>query len=229
MITNSDAEVAKQVWESLSTADVTNHIQKKGQFSYLSWAWAWGEVKDRFPDATYEFNEWSGLDVRVYSDGSGMVECQVTIEGLTHSMWLPIMDNRNNAVKQFSARDVNDTKMRCLVKCLAMFGLGHFIYAGEDVPREPNAEPPQPITEDTAKVILNWQKKTKVFATEQLFFDWVAISLQCKFNMLSEERAQKLLEMLDAKPNVEDWHESFQRAYGKVIRKPEESTSSAAV
>jgi len=109
----------------------------------LSWAWAWGELMRHFPEATYTFTEWeypSGQsyitkDVLIYADETCSVECVVSIGDLARKMWLPVMDYRNNAIPNPSARQISDTKMRCLVKCLAMFGLGHYIYAGEDLPR----------------------------------------------------------------------------------------------
>ncbi|MDD3443185.1 MAG: DUF1071 domain-containing protein [Sulfurimonas denitrificans] len=114
--------------------DVNNKVEKKGQFSYLSWAWAWSEFVKNYPDATYEIIK-NELNLPYFnSDAGGMVYTKVTAGGLTHEMWLPIMDYKNQAKKQFDMMDVNKTVMRCLVKNLAMFGLGLYIYAGEDLP-----------------------------------------------------------------------------------------------
>ena len=128
------------VWKTLSSIDVSDKTEKKGNLTYLSWAWAWGKLMENFPQATYTFTEWeypdgTYKDVLVYDDGTCSVECEVKIEELSRKMWLPVMDYRNNAIPNPSARQISDTKMRCLVKCLAMFGLGHYIYAGEDLPR----------------------------------------------------------------------------------------------
>jgi len=117
------------IWETLSKVDCSQKVEKKGQLSYLSWTWAWAEVMARYPAATYEFQP-----PVFFSDGSCEVWVSVTIDELTHSMWLPVMDNRNNAVTNPDSRKISDTRMRCLTKCLAMFGLGHYIYAGEDLP-----------------------------------------------------------------------------------------------
>lgn len=122
-------ELAQDIWETLSTLDVNAHTEKKGQFTYLSWTWAWAAVKHNYPLATYSL-----LADQVYEDGTREVRVSVTIEDLCHVMWLPVTDHRNNAIPNPNAFDVNTARMRCLVKCLAMFGLGHYIYAGESIP-----------------------------------------------------------------------------------------------
>jgi hypothetical protein len=117
-------------WETLSAIDCSAKVEKKGNLSYLSWAWAWAEVMGHYPTATYEFQP-----PVFFNDGSCEVWVAVTIEEISHSMWLPVMDNRNNAVMNPDSRKISDARMRCLTKCLAMFGLGHYIYAGEDIPQ----------------------------------------------------------------------------------------------
>jgi len=140
------------------------------QLTYLSWSFAWSEFVKVYPTATYEIvkNE-SGLPY--FSDVSGaMVYTKVKAGGITHEMWLPVMDGANKAMKQepysysvkgynggadvvktvsaYTMFDINKTVMRCLVKNLAMFGLGLYIYAGEDLPEgeeEPKAQPPRKI------------------------------------------------------------------------------------
>ncbi len=116
------------IWKKLSAIDVSAKIEKKGRLNYLSWAWAWGELMDNYPSATYSF-----LPNEYHVDDSVTVHCTLTVEGLTRSMWLPVMDNKNNSVSNPTSRQISDTKMRCLTKCIAMFGLGHNIYAGEDI------------------------------------------------------------------------------------------------
>ena len=119
------------IWSVLSKVDCSDHIETKMNLSYLSWAWAWGILMENYPIAEYAFAE-----NQYARDESVMVECTVTIEGHSRTMWLPVMDNRNNSILNPSTRQISDAKMRCLVKCLAMFGLGHYIYAGEDLPNE---------------------------------------------------------------------------------------------
>lgn len=127
------------IWGKLSSFDVNKHIKTIGsgnfQAKYLSWAWAWGELMKLYPNSTYEFK-----DCVFYGDGSCETWVVVDIEGNKREMWLPVMDHKNNAVINPNSRQISDTRMRCLVKCLAMFGLGHYIYAGEDLPHAPEIE-----------------------------------------------------------------------------------------
>lgn len=124
----------KQIWDELSVIDVNEHVEKKMNLSYLSWAWAYSTLMKYYPHNSYSFTQ------TVEADGSVTVECMLTIhqgdEVAMRSMWLPVMDNKNQAIPNPSARQISDSKMRCLVKCIAMFGLGHYIYAGEDLPEE---------------------------------------------------------------------------------------------
>jgi len=134
----------KEVWDKLSKIDCSDKVEKKMNLSYLSWAWAWGVLQEHYPQSTYLF--YQGEDDVPYvkfPDGTAEVRCRVSIDNLTREMTLSVMDNRNNAIQNPSSRQVNDTKMRCLVKCLAMYGLGHYIYAGEDVPSSDKEEPKQ--------------------------------------------------------------------------------------
>lgn len=143
------------VFDELNAINVNEKTEKKKsggtELTYLSWTWAWAEVKKRFPEAHYEIVMHDGLPY-VYDENTGyMVFTNVTIDGITHTMWLPVMDGANKAMKNkpytYSTKyngektvdaatmfDVNKTIMRCLVKNLAMFGLGLYIYAGEDLP-----------------------------------------------------------------------------------------------
>ena len=118
------------VWQTLSKIDVNKHTEKKGNLTYLSWAWAWAVTKQNYPEATYAF-----LDNEIHADGTMTVHCVVSIETVNHEMWLPVMDNRNKAIKNPDAFAINTAKMRCLTKGLSMHGLGAYIYAGEDLPQ----------------------------------------------------------------------------------------------
>jgi hypothetical protein len=120
---------AAEIWQTLSKIDVSDKIEKKGNLSYLSWAWAWGTLMNHFPQANYSF-----FDDTIQPDGSVMVHCAVHIGDTTRCMWLPVLNYKNQAIVQPSTMDINTARMRCLTKCLAMFGLGHYIYAGEDLP-----------------------------------------------------------------------------------------------
>ena len=144
-----------RIWADLSPIHVNEHVQKKGNLSYLSWTWAWATLMERYPESYYHFQ-----DNRL-EDGSVMVECVLTIhegeEVATRTMWLPVMDHRNKAIINPNARDISDTRMRCLVKCLAMFGLGFYIFSGSDIPQ---AEKGAVITEDQVKELHDLFKAT---------------------------------------------------------------------
>lgn len=154
-----------EVFDTLFAVNVNEHTEKKKtgnvELTYLSWAYAWAEVKKRYPNASYEIEKFNGLPY-VFDPLTGyMVYTTVTIEGVTHEMWLPVMDGANKAMKaepyeyttgygQYQKTkvceaatmfDINKTIMRCLVKNLAMFGLGLYIYAGEDLPEGEQEEP----------------------------------------------------------------------------------------
>lgn len=143
------------VFEDLNGLNINGHTEKKKvegkELTYLSWPWAWAEVKKRYPDAHYSI--WKNENGLPYTEDPAtgyMVYTSVTIEGVTHEMWLPVMNGANKAMKRAPYKyttkygeksveaatmmDINKTIMRCLVKNLAMFGLGLYIYAGEDLP-----------------------------------------------------------------------------------------------
>ena len=134
----SDKELTyKEVWDKLSKIDCSDKIEKKGKLTYLSWAWAWGILQEHYPQAQYLFYQGEDdVPYVKYPDGTGEVRCRISIDNLTREMTLCVMDFKNNAVKNPNSSQVNDSKMRCLTKCLAMFGLGHYIYAGEDLPED---------------------------------------------------------------------------------------------
>lgn len=137
----------------LNAIDVSNYTSDKAGLTYLTWSSAWSELKKLYPDATYNIKKFENNLPYVYDENTGyMVFTDVTIDGLTHEMWLPVMNGSNKAMKskpyQYKTKyanksveaatmfDINKTIMRCLVKNLAMFGLGLYIYAGEDLPEE---------------------------------------------------------------------------------------------
>ena len=126
--------------------NVNDHVEKKGNLSYLSWAWAWAEVLKIDPAARFTVHEYNGMPLMYLKDDTGMVKVSVEIKGNLKTCVLPVMDNRNRAIQNPDAFAVNTAIMRCLVKCVAMHGgLGLYIYAGECLP-EP--EEPKGITVD---------------------------------------------------------------------------------
>ena len=194
----------KSVFSVLNAVNVNEHTETKKsdgtELTYLSWPFAWAEVKKRYPGAKYEIvKQENGLPY-VYDENTGyMVSTRVSIEGVSHEMWLPVMDGANKAMKsapyiykvknknfryakkcddgvyrdsygreqlEFFEKtvnaatmfDVNKAIMRCLVKNLAMFGLGLYIYAGEDLPESEQPPAPEPVKADSPAVAVQVAK-----------------------------------------------------------------------
>ena len=154
------------MFNALKNLDLSNKCEKRDQLTYLSWANAWSEFKSAYPSATYRIlkNE-SGLPYFSDPNLGIMVFTEVTVDDVTHQMWLPVMDSKNKAMKltpytyqvwdnykksfvektvqAASMFDINKTLMRCLVKNLAMFGLGLYIFQGDDLPEKSTDDTPQ--------------------------------------------------------------------------------------
>jgi len=157
----------KTIFETLSAINVNEKTEKKSGLTYLSWAWAWSEFQKVCPEATYYIvKDTRGLPY--FADESGaMVYTRVTVGNIMHEMWLPVMDGANRAMKStpytyttkfgektveaYTMFDINKTIMRCLTKNLAMFGLGIYIYAGEDIPEGYEAPAPKKPTLDKSR------------------------------------------------------------------------------
>ena len=130
----------KSIFQTLNDINVNGHTEVKDtgrvRLTYLSWAWAWAEVKKNYPDATYTVYE-NANGWNYHTDGrTCWVKTGVTIEGMEHIEYLPVMDNRNNSipVDKVTSMDVNKAIQRSLTKAAARHGLGLYIYAGEDLP-----------------------------------------------------------------------------------------------
>lgn len=131
----------KSAFEILSAVDCTDKIEQKNGLSYLSWAWAWGELKKRYPRSYYTIYE-SPEGMIFFTDGNTCwVKTGVTLveegqEPLEHIEYLPVMDNRNQSIKleAIKSTDINKAIQRSLTKAIARHGLGLYIYAGEDLP-----------------------------------------------------------------------------------------------
>ena len=120
----------------LNAVNVSGKAEKKNGMTYLSWAWAWGEVKKAFPDSTYTIYE--NADGWCYhTDGrTAWVKTGVTVNGIEHIEYLPVMDYKNKSIPadSLTSFDVNKAIQRSLTKACARHGLGLYIYAGEDLP-----------------------------------------------------------------------------------------------
>ena len=143
-------ETIKSVFSTLNAVNCNEHTEKKNNLTYLSWAWAWAEVKKLYPNASYAIyenaNQWN-----YFTDGKTCwVKTGVTIEGLEHIEYLPVMDFRNNSIPadKVTSFDVNKAIQRSLTKACARHGLGLYIYAGEDLPEDEQPAPAQPVTTD---------------------------------------------------------------------------------
>ena len=126
----------------LNAINVNGKTEQKGNLTYLSWAWAWAEVKKRFPDATYTIYE-NEHGWNYHTDGKTCwVKTGVTVNGIEHIEYLPVMDNRNNSITadKVTSFDVNKAIQRSLTKAVARHGLGLYIYAGEDLPEADKEE-----------------------------------------------------------------------------------------
>ena len=147
------------MFNALKNLDLSSKCEKRESLTYLSWANAWSEFKSAYPSATYRIlkNE-NGLPYFSDPDLGIMVFTEVIVDDVIHQMWLPVMDSKNKAMKltpytyqvwdnykkafvektvqAASMFDINKTLMRCLVKNLAMFGLGLYIFQGDDLPEK---------------------------------------------------------------------------------------------
>lgn len=144
-------ETNKSVFSTLNAVNCNEHTEKKNDLTYLSWAWAWAEVKKLYPNASYTIyenaNQWN-----YFTDGKTCwVKTGVTIEGLEHIEYLPVMDFRNNSISadKVTSFDVNKAIQRSLTKACARHGLGLYIYAGEDLPEDEQTT--QPTTQPAAQ------------------------------------------------------------------------------
>ena len=191
------------------------------ELTYLSWCYAWSEVKKLYPSANYEILKFGENKLPyVFDEKTGyMVFTRVEIEGIDHEMWLPVMDSANKAmkdkqytykVKKYNSQtkswsmvektvepatmfDINKTIMRCLTKNLAMFGLGLYIYAGEDLPENVDDIEEKP----------KEKKETKKTTAEKVVMIQESQITKIK-ELLSEEQIKKACEML-GKDKLEDF------------------------
>lgn len=137
--------MSENYFVDLNSVNVNKHTEKKNGLTYLSWAWAWGEVKKRHPDASYTVYE-DGNGCIYWTDGrTCWVKTGVTINGIEHIEYLPVMDFKNRSIplEQITSYDVNKAIQRSLTKACARHGLGLYIYAGEDLPEEEQDNKPE--------------------------------------------------------------------------------------
>lgn len=190
-------------FEEVYAINVNDKTEKKGSLTYLSWAFAWAEFKKVYPDATYKVNPFDGTFCSGNEKMGYMVQTEVTAGDKTYEMWLPVMDMRNNTVLQPKMTEINKAIMRCLTKNLAMFGLGLYIYAGEDLPDIPKDF--EPITEKELRDVWGVQEigKTVKWYEKQLgvpFADWGADECEAVRGVLQEQKDKREKKNSENKP-----------------------------
>lgn len=139
----------------LNNVNVNEHAEKKNNLTYLSWAWAWGEIKKKHPDAAYTIYE-NADGWNYHTDGrTCWVKTGVTVNGIEHIEYLPVMDYKNKSipVENVTSYDVNKSIQRSLTKACARHGLGLYIYAGEDLPEEDENATKNPKADSSAEKI----------------------------------------------------------------------------
>lgn len=187
------------IFNKLNSINVNGHTEEKNGLTYLSWAWAWAEVKKIYPTAQYEIKKFGENQTPyLYDENTGyMVFTSVTIDNLTYEMWLPVMDGANKAMKNkpytYDTRykkglvvepatmfDINKTIMRCLVKNLAMFGLGLYIYAGEDLPQDEQEEQQEKQEKQELKALIKNISSSKQIPVKDIMNDLEKKHGNCK-------------------------------------------------
>lgn len=150
-------------FEQLYKVDVSGYVEKKNGFSYVSWPFAVAELRRRHPDARWEVVRFDGKPYMKTECGY-FVEVAVTVDGVTLSQIHPVLDHRNKPIQQPNAFDINTSIQRCLVKAIALHGLGLYVYAGEDLPPDVKAEQEdgsaKPITPEQAAELADLIEQT---------------------------------------------------------------------
>ena len=230
-------EQKKTMFEILYALDVNSKVEEKNGLKYLSWAWAWAEIKKQYPSAYYSIGKFGEGNVPyLYDEDLGyMVFTRVNIDGEEHEMWLPVMDGANKAMlnhdytyevtkkswnstakkydyttetktcKKATMFDINKTLMRCLVKNLAMFGLGLYIYSGEDLPEEVKEESKEEPKEKVKLATPNQVATIKKYYTGDNLTKLLKTNKIDKVEDMSYEKANELI--------------------GKLVKKKEEKAS----
>lgn len=206
----------KNYFSELNSINLNEVKEKKNGLDYISWAWAWGTVKKLHPDMTSKVYE-NDLGWPYFTDGhTCWVKVGVTVNGLEHIEYLPIMDYKNNSIPCDSVKstDVNKSIQRAMVKAIARHGLGLYVYAGEDLPEtdseeEQTAKPAPaktpakaPAKKEEAKgseVVILGTKEDYVQAFKAVGTDIGRVLLAYKYKTLEEMPIEKLAEAYQRK------------------------------
>jgi len=184
---------SKSTYANLSAINVREKVERKGQMDYLSWANAWHMLKQNYPEATRNVYEDPATGWNYFTDGrSAWVKVGITVNGMEHIDYLPVMDYRNNSlpVDKVTATDVNKTIQRSTAKAIAMHGLGLSLWTGEDVPEMVTTKAPVKKATSTPTLIElkvdddNWVKVLKyVSENKQLGLKKIGDQLQRKYKI----------------------------------------------
>ena len=201
--------MSENYFSDLNQIDVSSRVEKKGGFTYLSWAYAVGELKKRHPKATWEVIRSNGLPF-LQTELGYFVEVSVTVEGVTHSQIHPVLDNRNKPITKPNAFEINTSLQRALVKAIALHGLGLYIYAGEDLPeKEPTIKvTPDAVDDDKVFKASVWFKE--MIDADNIEKNWEIV--QAAYKKLSNNERMAIDEKLKDKATGSD------RAYRNILK-----------
>lgn len=218
----AESKKAKTMFETLYDINVNDKTESREGLTYLSWSWAWAEFKKVYPNAVYEVKKFENGLPYAYDENTGyMVYTSVTVDDLTHEMWLPVMDSHNRAMKkepytvktkysEFTVNsatmfDINKAIMRCLTKNLAMFGLGLYIYAGEDLPEAERDEEQVVETKAPGKAETLEEKQAKLKGMLEarnsdvtVFLEWCSKTLNRDVKSVDELKYVELINIIEA-------------------------------
>lgn len=180
----------KDIFKDLSSININDKVEKKGQHKYLSWAHAWTLAKQKFPEIQRVVYECESTGLNYFTDGnSAYVKVGITIKGLEHIDYLPVMDFRNNALPldKVTSMEVNKTIQRSTTKAIAMHGLGLNLWSGEDIVQTTTEATPK--KEEKVELIINtdnWAKVLKYIASnKELGLPKIIKNLETKYNLKS--------------------------------------------
>lgn len=203
-------EEKKSVFQTLNEINVNDKVEKKNNLSYLSWAWAWGEVKKKYPNAQYKIYERESEygPINYFTDGrTAWVKTSVIINELEHIEELPVMDYKNKSITldKLTSFDVNKAIQRSLTKAIARHGLGLYIYAGEDLPEEDKKKELEP-QEETVKKFVAMQTEMNELGIDfrEQYASWILKHSQCESQDLQKLNEHQL--------------QSTIKAYGTLIK-----------
>ena len=203
--------MTRNYFYELNAVDVNGKTEKKNGLTYLSWAWAWAEVKKRFPEANYTIYE-NAQGWNYHTDGNTCwVKTGVTIEGIEHIEYLPVMDYRNASIPaaKVTSFDVNKAIQRSLTKACARHGLGLYIYAGEDLPEAvadeaPKKEEPtpKPAAKKASKKAAEAPKAEPVALDSETYYKFVRAYAEGKTTKSGRDLKEAWAEMVKATPEM---------------------------